>query len=126
LRHVAVIDDDPLVLRAIGRVLKDAGYEVSPFLSAENFLAYPGRFDCVLLDVQLPGMSGVELEPRIRASEPLTAVVFFTAQDDAVRAQIARDSRRVCLPKPTDHRALLAAIERAIQVANTRDDEETP
>ena len=114
-RHeIAVVDDDAGVRTAVGRLLAIAGYSVLLFRSAEEFLAHSVRPDCVVLDVQLPGLSGIELEQQLRASHPRTSVVF-TGCTDAKIAQIARQTGRVCVYKAAEDEVLLAAVTHAIQ-----------
>jgi FixJ family two-component response regulator len=114
-RHqIAVVDDDAGVRTAVGRLLAIAGYTVLQFRSAEDFLAHSVRPDCVIVDVQLPGLSGIELEQELRESHPRTPVVFFSGCGDAV-AQIARQTGRLCVYKPAECEVLLAAITQAIQ-----------
>jgi FixJ family two-component response regulator len=88
-------------------------------VSAEEFLADAGRYDCVVLDVQLPGLSGLDLEEQIRTREGL-AVVFFTGCADMKRAVIARNTGRLCLRKPADSRVLLEAVAHSIQARKFR------
>jgi FixJ family two-component response regulator len=114
-QYVAIVDDDASVGRAIGRILTIAGYTVRLFASAEEFLADPGRYDCIVLDVQLAGMSGVELERRMVAIDPHIAVVFISASCEHKRETIARQTGRLCVAKPADSQILLEAVARSIQ-----------
>jgi FixJ family two-component response regulator len=86
---VAIIDDDASACRALGRLLRGMGFEPSAFDSAEAFFADPSRerFSSLLVDIQLGGMSGLDLQQRLRAEGSLTPVIFITAHDDpAVRS----------------------------------------
>ncbi|HYC09396.1 MAG TPA: response regulator [Steroidobacteraceae bacterium] len=86
---VAIIDDDASACRALGRLLRGMGFEVSTYGSAEAFLADPARerFSGLLVDIQLGGMSGLDLQQRLRAEGSRTPVIFITAHDDpAVRS----------------------------------------
>lgn len=81
---VAVVDDDESLCRSLGRLLRAAKIEPVTYLSAEAFLAdtkHP-RFDCLVLDIQLGGISGIELQRRLVAAGGKTPVIFITAQDD--------------------------------------------
>ena len=81
---IAVVDDDEEVRRALGRLLRSAGFAVLPFETAEQFLANdPGDTDCLVADVCLPGMSGTDLEDHLARSAPRLPVVLITALDDA-------------------------------------------
>jgi len=88
--YVAVVDDDENLCRSFARLLRAAGMQPITYLSAEDFLAdrkHP-RFDCLVLDVQLPGMSGLELQKQLAAAGTAAPVIFITAHDDPqARAQ---------------------------------------
>ena len=90
ISYVAVVDDDESVCRSLGRLLDAAGFQPVTYLSAESFLEDRKRpqFDCLLLDIQLGGISGLELSRRLAAVNDGTPVVFITAHDDPkVRAE---------------------------------------
>jgi FixJ family two-component response regulator len=112
--QLAVIDDYPCVLKAVQRMLTAAGYRVRVFQSAEEFLAHIGGDDGVVLDVHLPGLSGVELERRLRAIAPDLPVVFFSACQEEVQARIMQATGRACVRKPDEDGALLDAIATAV------------
>lgn len=88
--RVAVVDDDENLCRSLARLLRAAGMQPITYLSAEAFLAdtkHP-QFDCLLLDVQLTGMSGIELQRQLAATGTTAPIIFITAHDDAqVREQ---------------------------------------
>jgi FixJ family two-component response regulator len=113
--YIAIVDDDRSVARAIGRILTIGGYSVRLFASAEEFLADAGHYGCVVLDIQLPGMSGLELEKRIAASDPGMAVVFFSASYENKRELVARQTGRLCVSKPAESQVILEAVARSIQ-----------
>jgi FixJ family two-component response regulator len=81
--YVAVVDDDASVRRSLSRLLRTAGFQSVTYASAEAFLqdAKRPRFDCLVLDVQLEGMSGLELSRRLAAVQDTTPVLFITAHD---------------------------------------------
>jgi len=82
--YVAVVDDDESVCRSFARLLRAAGMHAITYDSAESFLAdrkHP-QFSCLVLDVQLGGISGVELAQRLTAVGQRTPIVFITAHDD--------------------------------------------
>jgi len=83
--QVAVVDDDPSLCRSLGRLLRAAGMESVAYGSAEAFLADTTQphFDCLLLDVQLGGMSGIELGLWLAAEGGAPPIIFVTAYDDA-------------------------------------------
>ncbi|HTG84227.1 MAG TPA: response regulator, partial [Gemmatimonadales bacterium] len=99
---IAVVDDDEEVRRALGRLLRSAGFAVLPFETAEQFLANdPGHTDCLVADVCLPGMSGTDLEDHLARSEPSLPVVLITALDDAGTTERLKRSRAITvLQKP--------------------------
>jgi FixJ family two-component response regulator len=82
--YVAIVDDDESVCRSFGRLLRTAGYQTVTYPSAEAFLGDNKRpqFDCLVLDLQLPGISGLELSHRLASVNDPTPIVFITAQDD--------------------------------------------
>ena len=81
--NVAVVDDDESFARAIGRLLRASGFEVCTYLSAEAFLATTSRPqpECLVLDIQLGGMSGLDLQRRLRELDVLVPIIFITAHD---------------------------------------------
>ena len=81
---VAIVDDDDLHCRSLGRLVRRAGFHALTFESAENFLAAPERasFKCLLLDIHLGGMSGIALHRRLLAQGDRTPVIYITAHDD--------------------------------------------
>jgi FixJ family two-component response regulator len=82
--YVAIVDDDESVCRSFGRLLRTAGYQPVTYPSAVAFLGDHKRphFDCLVLDLQLPGISGLELSHRLTAVNDATPVIFITAQDN--------------------------------------------
>jgi FixJ family two-component response regulator len=109
---LAVIDDDEHIQRAVGRLLRSHGHAVLVFGSAEAFLARICVPDCVILDIQLPGMSGLELEARLRLRGHPMPVVFITAHDERDLLSQVQATHRPFLRKPLDETGLLEAIAR--------------
>ena len=120
MRHsaiVAVVDDDPSVRKALSRLMRAAGMEARGYPSAEAFLdaLVDGEPDCALVDVQMPGVSGLTLLDRLRRRGSQLPVIFLTARDsDEVRAQALRGGARACFAKPLGDLPLLAAITGAL------------
>jgi FixJ family two-component response regulator len=113
---VYVIDDDASLLRALRRLLGAGGFRVCTFSSAEDFLesAKPTPA-CLVLDVHLGGLSGLDLQERLVAAGRRIPVVFITAHDDAVTRERARRSGAVdYLRKPFTEESLIAGIKRAL------------
>jgi FixJ family two-component response regulator len=111
---IAVIEDDDACRKALTRLLTSSGLDVAAYASAEAFLAAIVVHDCVLLDVALPGLSGLELEFYLREHDPELGVVFLTGSSDERRDEITRRTGRTCLRKPVDETVLLVALSRAI------------
>jgi FixJ family two-component response regulator len=113
---VAVVEDDPSVRTALRRLLQAAGHQVHPFASAEAFSRRPGqdRPACLVLDVQLPGASGLDLARSLAAAGCPPPVVFITGHADQAAAAraLAHDAADVLL-KPFDGQALVDAVSRA-------------
>ncbi len=83
ITYVAVVDDDENICRSFGRLLRAAGMQPITYNSAESFLAdtkHP-EFSCLVLDIQLGAISGIELARRLAATGGKTPVIFITAQD---------------------------------------------
>lgn len=83
-RYVAVVDDDASLCRSLARLLRLSGYQVITYESAEQFLADPLRthFGCLLVDIQLGGMSGIEMHGKLLEEGNRTPVIYITAFDD--------------------------------------------
>jgi FixJ family two-component response regulator len=111
---VNVVDDDALVLRALGRLLRSAGFEVRTFPSSSDFLARTtaGQPGCVVLDLTMPGLNGLELQERIGDACP---VVFLSGNADVPASVQAMKAGAIdFLTKPVDREKLLAAVRIAI------------
>src|SRR4030095_2911657 len=109
----AVRGDRPPLPRALRRLVRSAGYTVETFASAREFLdsAPSGRTACLVLDIHLEGMRGLELQERRAADPAHIPVIFITAQDDAATRERARQTgASAYLRKPFDEQGLLAAI----------------
>lgn len=114
---VFVVDDDPSVRRSVVRLLESAGLRVEGFPSGEAFFERetPRGPACVVLDVRMSGMSGLELQRRLHATGRPMAIVFITGHGDVPMSVAAMKGGAVdFLVKPFDDEALLVAIDRAI------------
>lgn len=114
---VSIVDDDPSVRRALQRLVEAAGYAVETFASAEEFLGStsPGPIACLILDIHLNGMNGLEMKERLVARGSTIPVIFITAHDDApTRERIGRSGAAAFLAKPFDRQALIGAIRGAL------------
>ena len=114
--HVALIDHAEPSRIATARLLASAGFQPAAFASAEEFLlcANELRFDCLVLQAHLPGLSAVDLVHRLRRDGAETPVVFMTADQQAARREEIRASGLTCLVKPVDDVTLLTAIRNAV------------
>jgi FixJ family two-component response regulator len=113
---VAIIDADASACLAMSRLLRAAGFAPSMFTSAETFLADERRaaFAALLLDIQLPGMSGLELQRRLLTEGDRTPVIFVTAQDDpAARAQAVQNGCAEFFRKVDPGAVIVDALRRA-------------
>ena len=118
--YVAVIDDDESICRSLSRLLRASHIHAVTYLSAEAFLAdtkHPA-FDCLLLDIQLGGISGLELARRLGAVKNATPVIFITAHDSPVARADAESLGCAGYFLKTDAGdALLAAIRRVTEAS---------
>jgi FixJ family two-component response regulator len=113
---VAVVDDDPSMLKAIERLLRAHGFDAASFASAEAFLGCDAASaaDCLVLDIHLGGMSGIELRRRLTASSSTLPIIFITAVDDEATYWEAIEAGCVaCLRKPFPAVLLIGAINEA-------------
>jgi FixJ family two-component response regulator len=122
---VCIVDDDESVRRALSRLVGSVGLRAEAFASPEEFLAraIDERIDCLLLDVQLPGMDGFDLRERAAKAGVETPVIFITSHGDTrTRARAAKTDAIAFLEKPFDDQALLDAVARAIDREPRGDD----
>ena len=114
---IFVVDDDPSIRRSLERLLRAAGYTVETFVSARQFLergdlAAPG---CLVLDVRMPGQSGLDLQQVLEVAGHRIPVIFITGHADLPLAQQAMQAGAVgLLAKPFDGQELLDTIGRAL------------
>jgi len=115
---VFLVDDDPSILRALTRLLRAGGHQVSAFRSPRDFLAQhdaavPG---CVVLDLAMPGLNGLELQTALAAAGCQRPIVFISGHGDVPSSVRAMKAGAVdFLTKPVSEENLLAAIQRAIE-----------
>jgi FixJ family two-component response regulator len=114
---VFIVDDDASVRKSLARLIRAAGYQVEAFASAREFLARPRHEApcCLVLDVRMPGLTGLQLQEALATAGHLTATVFITGYGDVPVSVKAMKSGAVdFLTKPVDKQDLLGAIERAM------------
>ena len=115
---IAVVDDDDSVRRAVSRLLRTVGMDVDSFPTGDEFLeklaSMPSyRPDCVVMDVHMPGLSGLEVQQRLTGSG--LPIIFITAFDDAaMREQALGAGAIACLHKPFDDELLVSTIRGAL------------
>jgi len=114
---VSVVDDDESVRESLPDLVKEFGFAVRAFSSAEEFLVSDSVMTtkCLILDIAMPGMCGPELHQELKRRRLTIPVIFITAQrDDAVRSRMLDNGAVECLFKPFSDTALLAALNRAV------------
>ncbi|WP_428032951.1 response regulator transcription factor [Ancylobacter sp.] len=114
---ITIIDDDESVRVATESLIRSLGFSARTFASAEDFLRSPslGKTDCVITDVQMPGMSGVELQSALRARGDRTPLIFITAfPEERIRRQVHAAGAIGFLAKPFDGDAMIACIDLAL------------
>lgn len=121
LARIALLDDEAPVRVALGRLLRLANYEVLAYASGEEFLSALDDCvpDCAVLDVHLPGLTGIQVQQRLQSGAVRFPVVFITASEDAAVDRDAREAGGLCvLRKPFSSAELLASIELALQASS--------
>ena len=116
---VAIVDDDESVRDAVGSLFRSMGFQAEPFAGGREFLGSPKlrAFRCLILDVQMPGMDGLELQQRLAAASFPIPIIFITAyNDENVRTRAMRGGALSFLTKPFSDDALLGAVKSAIEV----------
>jgi FixJ family two-component response regulator len=114
---ISVVDDDESLRESLEGLLKSMGYSVNVFSSAEGFLSSQAltKTNCLILDVRMPGMSGPELQQKLKTLGHRTPIVFITAHgDDDVIARVMADGAVDCLLKPFSEDSLMNAIGLAL------------
>ncbi len=115
--YVALVDDDESLCRSLARLLRAAGIQAITYLSAEAFLSdtKQPQFDCLILDVQLLGMSGLQLQKQLKSSGIAAPIIFITAYDDPQAREQARSQGCVGFFRKTDSGSeVLEAVRRAV------------
>jgi FixJ family two-component response regulator len=116
---IAIVDDDDAVRRAIGRLVEASGYAASLFASADQFLASERveEASCIITDVQMPGLSGLDLQDRLLAAGYRIPIIFITAfPDENVRRRAMNAGARAFLRKPCKGDELIVSLEKALNL----------
>lgn len=126
-RHILVVDDDRLVLAALAEGLRTAGYRVTSVASGEDALGITDTPDLALLDVRMPGMSGIELGRKLREQGGIPFLFLSAYGDQAIVKQATEEGTLGYLVKPLDIKQIVpeieAALARAMEIRQLRDKE---
>lgn len=117
---VSVVDDDESVRESLPDLLREFGFAVQAFSSAEEFLAsdFVCQTRCLILDVAMPGMSGPDLQRELTLRQQRIPIVFITAHaDETIRPRALEQGAVECLFKPFSETALLAALNTALRAS---------
>jgi len=118
--RVSVVDDDESVRESLPDLLKEFGFEARTFSSAQEFLAsgYVNRTGCLILDIAMPGMTGLDLQRELQLRGNRVPIIFITAQTDvAVRARALEQGAVRVLLKPFNDTDLLDAVQAALRTS---------
>ena len=116
---VSVVDDDESVRESLPDLLREFGFAAQAFSSAEEFLAsdYVGQTKCLILDIAMPGMSGLDLQRELKLRRQEIPIIFITASTDkTVRPRLLEQGAVECLFKPFSDTALLDALHVALRM----------
>ena len=115
---VAVVDDDQSVRESLPDLLRELGFNARAFSSAEEFLQSDciAEINCLILDIAMPGMSGLQLQQQMNQGLRRISTIFITAhRDESVRRQVLEAGAVECLYKPFSDTALLEALDLALK-----------
>ena len=117
-RRIAIVDDDQSVQSALQDLIESEGLSTLCFGSAEEFLDSGAQNEagCLIADIRMPGMSGIELQGKLKADRCRIPIIFITAHGDArMRIQAMRDGAVEFLMKPFDNAVLLETVHAAVE-----------
>jgi FixJ family two-component response regulator len=117
-RLIAIVDDDQSVQSALQDLIESEGLSTLCFGSAEQFLDSGAQHTagCLIADIRMPGMSGIELQAKLKADRSRIPIIFITAHGDAkMRIQAMRDGAVEFLTKPFDNAVLLETVHAAVE-----------
>jgi FixJ family two-component response regulator len=123
---ISVVDDDESLGSAIIDLLNSAGFTCEPFGSAEAFLGSGRIADsaCLILDIRMPGMSGLDLQRHLETTGHATPIIFVTAfPEERTRSRAMADGAVCYLPKPFNDQELLACVHRALKRGDNQREE---
>jgi FixJ family two-component response regulator len=119
---IAIIDDNESMQESLGDLVESGGFEAHCFGSAKEFLESDshGRAACLIVDICMPRMSGLELQARLKREKCHVPIIFITAyDDDEARAEVMREGAVAFFSKPFDHQLLLTTLRATVD--STRD-----
>lgn len=116
---IFIVDDDPMMLESIAKLLNNLGFITQLYTSAEAFLSvspFSKTYkSCIVLDIQLGGMSGIELGRRLASAKQLPPIIYITGNDnETVRSEALQQGGVAYLTKPFAPKLLVEAIDRAL------------
>lgn len=115
---VSIVDDDESIRIAMSSLVRSLGYDAMTFASAEAFLAFPRLHEtsCLILDVQMPGMNGLDLQDELRASNSRIPIIFITAfPEESLRRRAEAAGALGFFGKPVDGQIIIACLGKALQ-----------
>lgn len=118
-RKIAVVDDDESIRDSLPGLLESFGFEATPFASAEDLLGSGAidAFDCLILDISMPGMSGLELQRHLARQARLTPIIFITAHAEVSgSAHLSAQGAVAFLHKPFSESAIVGAVRTALNL----------
>ena len=118
-KFIAIVDDDESVQRALQDLMEAEGLSARCYGSAEEFLesGLQSKAACLIVDIRMPGMSGLELQARLKTDRVNTPIIFITAHGDtSVRMQAMREGAAEFLVKPFDDQVLLNRVRTALDM----------
>lgn len=117
---IAIVDDDRAIREALDDLVKSCGYESRLFASAEEFLTFVPRsdIDCMLVDVKMPGLNGLELQAELNKQPDRPPMIFMTSyKDDRTRAAAMDGGAFAFLGKPVDTNRLIGCLESVLHAS---------
>ncbi|AWB06765.1 two-component system response regulator (plasmid) [Azospirillum humicireducens] len=114
---IAIVEDDPIVRNSLGSLIRSFGYRISLFACAEDFLGSPPEgVGCLISDITMPGMSGLDLQIAVKARMPEMPVLLLTAfPDPRIRDRAMASGARMFLEKPVDPDDLQTILQRILR-----------
>jgi FixJ family two-component response regulator len=115
---VSIVDDDESVRESLPDLVRQFGFAAEAFASAEAFLSseFVNQTSCLILDIAMPGMTGLELQRELSNRRPAIPIVFITSGDPTIRPRLLEQGAVECLFKPFSETALLDALNAALRM----------